>query len=331
MEEKIKVSIPKAVLDVLKKDCADFKVTKANGSPNMNAFYNILLSNFYEEFANIEEKTHDAIRAAVAIVPDYYREKVFLDTVRVFTDAARGAEGKQPSAVFAFKPSKISEKAVLYIEKILLKNESISSFYRRLFSAYAQKTKNEREKIIHKENYELLQKALRKGVKVCLALQSGDVIESASLHSVTAAKDELFNYVLCHNGKQNVTVRLASVRSVSLLPAKSEIPEDCAALFARQVACAAQYPMYASDREPIRVQLSEKGKKLFEKIYLYRPTPVSVDGDVYTFDCSANQLLYYFERFGDSALILSPKKLGIFMRNYYYFAYKKYKSLYFKD
>lgn len=86
--------------------------------------------------------------------------------------------------------------------------------------------------------------------------------------------------------------------------------------------------MYASDDEPIKVQLTEKGKKLFNKIYLYRPTPTSIDGDIYTFNCSANQLLYYFERFGDSALILSPKRLGIFMRNYYYFALKKYKSFY---
>lgn len=67
---------------------------------------------------------------------------------------------------------------------------------------------------------------------------------------------------------------------------------------------------------------------MFKKIYLYRPSPVSIEGDIYTFDCSANQLLYYFERFGDNALILSPKKLGIFMRNYYYFAYKKYRSVY---
>lgn len=94
------------------------------------------------------------------------------------------------------------------------------------------------------------------------------------------------------------------------------------------MASATQYPMYNTDNEPIKVQLTEKGKKLFEKIYLYRPTPVSIEGNIYTFNCSANQLLYYFERFGDSALILSPKRLGIVMRNYYYFAWKKYKAVY---
>ena len=328
MTEKIRVSVPEATALLLKKDCADFKVAKADGTPNMNAFINTLLISFYEEFAGAEEKMHDEIRRAVAHVPEYYRETAFLNIVKVFTHRAALPDGSARTVILSFKPIRQTEKATLYIEKILLQNESLSSFYRRLFLAYAQKTKTEREKIIHKENYLLLQKAIKKGVRSCIALQSGDVIKNASIHTVGAAKDELFNYVLIYNGRQNMTLRLATIRSVSLLPEASEIPAENAALFDRQAACAIQYPMYSSDREPIRVQLSEKGKKLFQKIYLYRPTPVQTEGDVYTFDCSANQAQYYFERFGDSAVILSPKKLGIFMRNYYYFAYKKYKERY---
>lgn len=74
-----------------------------------------------------------------------------------------------------------------------------------------------------------------------------------------------------------------------------------------------------------------KREKLFNKIYLYRPTPIKIEGDIYTFNCSANQLLYYFERFGDSAAYPIAKKLGIFIRNYYYFALKKYRSIYKSD
>ena len=331
MEEKIKITLPKSILNVLKKDCEDFKITKENGTPNMNAFINTLIVNFYETFSAREETLHEDIKNALAAVPEYYKEKAFYDVVKVFSKRSDYTESKKDSTTFSFKPTKNSEKAIFYIEHILLKSESISSFYRRMFLSYAQKTKNEREKIIHKENFELLQKAIKKELRVCLALSSGATMDNASIYSVSPAKDELFNYVLVFNDKQNATVRLASIRSVSLLSEKAIIPEKNCELFKRQVECAAQYPMYPSDDEPIRVQLTEKGKKLFQKIYLYRPTPVSIDGDIYTFNCSANQLLYYFERFGDSALILSPKKLGVFMRNYYYFALKKYKSLYKKD
>jgi hypothetical protein len=197
-----------------------------------------------------------------------------------------------------------------------------------MFLTYAQKTKNEREKIIHRENFELLQKAIQQNVQVCIQLQSGKVMNNVSVYSISASKDELFNYVLLCENKHNLTIRLASLKTVSILPATAHIPTENQILFDRQIACAPQYPMYSSDNEPIQVQLTEKGKKLFEKIYLYRPTPIKIEGDIYTFDCSANQLLYYFERFGDNALIISPKKLGIYMRNYYHFALKKYKTLY---
>lgn len=330
MDEKIKVSATKSLYELLKTDCEDFKISKPDGTPNMNAFLNLIIANFYEDFAGAEEKLRDEVRTVVEIVPDHYRETVFLNTLKILTKKQFEYEDKQ-SKVFAFKPTKNSEKAVIYIENMLLQNESLSSFYRRLFTAYAQKTKNEREKIVFKDNYNLLTKAVKKGVKVCISFTNDNVVKGASIYAISAAKEELFNYVLIYSGKQNTTIRLASIKTVSLLAEKSYIPENNAELFKRQVECAPQYPMYKTDIEPIKVQLSEKGKILFNKIYLYRPTPISIDGDIYTFNCSANQLIYYFKRFGESAIILYPKKLGIFMRNYYYYAYKKYKLLYNKD
>lgn len=328
MDEKIKISLSKNTLDVLKKDCADFKIVKENGQPNMNAFINTLIANFYEAFSAGEETLHEDIKDALSIIPDYYKDKVFHDVIKVFAKKSEYKDGKKDTATFSFKPTKVSEKALLHIQHVLLQSESLSSFYRRMFLSYTQKTKNEREKIIHKENFELLQKAIARGVQVCIQLQSDVVINHLSVYSISPAKDELFNYVLAYDTKHNTTMRLASVRTVTLLSVSSNIPDENKILFERQIACAAQYPMYNTDNELIKVQLTEKGKKLFEKIYLYRPTPVRIEGDIYTFNCSANQLLYYFERFGESALILSPKKLGLFMRNYYYFALKKYKTIY---
>lgn len=328
MDEKIKISLSKNTLSLLKKDCAEFKITKENGQPNMNAFINTLIVNFYESFSAREETLHQELRNALSAVPEYYKEQAFENILKVFAKRSDYTNDKTGTATFSFKPTKVSEKALMYVEHVLLQSESLSSFYRRMFLAYAQRTKNEREKIIHRENFEILQKAIKQGTRVCIQLQSGNVMNNISVYAISPSKDELFNYVLLCADKHNLTIRLSSLKTVSLLPTASHIPEENKLLFDRQIACAAQYPMYSTDKEPIKVQLTEKGKKLFEKIYLYRPTPVSIEGDVYTFNCSANQLLYYFERFGENALILSPKKLGIFMRNYYYFALKKYKALY---
>lgn len=327
MEEKIKISLPKSVSELLQKDCIDFKFVKENGASNMNAFINTLIANYYEEFSASEEKLHDDIDGAIACVPDFYKKSVFAEIVKIFNKRETVA-AEEKSVILSFKPTKVAEKAVEFIARIVLQDESLSSFYRRMFTAYSQKTKTEREKIIFSENYKLLLKAIKKNKKVCVTLKNGDAYEHASVFSVSPAKDELFNYVLLCCKKKNSTIRLATIKAVSLLSDAASIPDDNKTLFERQVACAAQYPMYSTDTEPIRVQLTENGKKLFNKIYLYRPTAISVDGDIYTFDCSVNQLLYYFQRFGDSALILSPERVGIRMRDYYYFALKKYRTLY---
>jgi len=330
MTEKIKISVPEKIYELLRKDAKDFRILKPSGEENLNAFINILVINFYEKFSADDESLRESIKGALSVIPEKYAKEAFFEVMNAITKREK-EENLGKSVALSFKPTKSSESVTVYIENVLLKNEAISSFYRRLFIAYSKRLKNEREKIIHKHNYELLVSGVKKGLQICISLDNGHVYNNVSVYAIEPAKDELFNYVLCFSDKKNRTLRLAKIKTVSLLAKNAEIPEESQSMFARQIAAGAQYPIYSTDNEPIRVQLSAKGRELFDKIYLYRPIPMEIDGDVYIFNCSANQVLYYFERFGSEALILSPKKLGIFMRNYYYFALKKYRSIYGKD
>lgn len=327
MTEKIKISVPERIYGLLRKDAQDFRILKPSGEENLNAFVNRLVVNYYEEFAADDEELRARVAEALSGIPEKYAKEAFPEVMKAIVKKEKeDRSGK--SVALAFKPTKSSESATVYIENVLLKNEAISSFYRRLFVSYAKRLKNDRETIIHRQNYEILSDALQKGMQVCLSLDNGHVYNDASLYAIAPSKDELFNYALFFSDKKNRTVRLAKIKTVSLLAKRAEVPEETKKIFDRQIASGAQYPIYSTDNAPIRVRLSEKGRELFERIYLYRPTPIAIEGDVYVFDCSANQVLYYFERFGAEALILSPKKLGIFMRNYYYFALKKYRSIY---
>lgn len=328
--EKIKISVPEKIYDLLRRDAKDFKILKSSGEENLNALINLLVMNFYEAFSSDDAQLRENIRGALSGLPEKYEREIFPRIMSAIQKRDKG-EDLGRSVFLSFKPTKVTEASVIYIENVLLKNESLSSFYRRMFVAYAQKTKNEREKIIHKHCYDLLVTAMKKGVQVCVSLLNGDVYNDASVFAIESARDELFNYALLFSNNKNRTVRLAKIKTVSLLTTEASIPEKERALFSRQVLLGAQYPIYSIDDEPIRVQLTPKGKGLFERIYLYRPVPISIEGDVYTFNCSAYQVLFYFQRFGAEALILSPKRQGIFMRNYYYYALKKYRTLYGKE
>ena len=328
--EKIKISVPQKIYDILRKDARDFRILKPSGEENINAFINNLVMNYYEDFAADDEDMRDSVKAALSSIPEKYVKTAFAEVMKAIGKRDKD-EDMGKSVSLSFKPTKLSEGVTLYIENVLIKNEALSSFYRRMFISYAKKLKNEREKIIHKANYDLLSNAVKKGLQVCISLDNDHIYNDVSVYEISESKDELFNYALLYSDKKNRTIRLAKIKTVSLLAKSAEIPDESKKMFERQVASGAQYPIYSTDDEPIRVQLSAKGRELFERIYLYRPIPTAIDGDIYTFECSANQVLYYFERFGAEALILSPKRLGIFMRNYYYFALKKYRSIYGTD
>lgn len=333
MEEKIKVSLSKKLLELLKKDCVDFLIFNKNNTANMNLFINTLIANYYLEFCSNEEDLHDKIRKTLEVVPKTYQESVF-DSFLKIINSKTDDKNEKNSCSLSFKPTAISQNANLYIETVISKNESISSFYRRLFTCYSIKTKNEREKIIFKQTFQQLSHAKAKEQQVIISLKNTNRPSNPrkiSIYSVASSNDELFNYLLAYTENKSITVRLAKIESVVLTPTKSFIPNDCCQNFERQIACGVQYPIYNSDKEEIKVELTKNGQELFKKIYLYRPIVTKIEGDVYTFNCSANQVLYYFQRFGDSATILSPKKLGIAMRNYHWYAFKKYKSIYNKD
>ncbi len=327
MQDKIKITLPLGIKEVLMRDCEDFRILKGDATPNMNAFINLLLVNYYEAFSAREESLCDKVREALSLLPKKTGAEIFNKLVGIVADRDSTTDDGAGTTL-AFKPTKIAARAVAYIEEVLLGSEAMSSFYRRMFISYTRKPKDERERIIHKEAYTHLLRAIEKQVNVSITIEGGVVYQNVSVYAVATAKDEIYNYALLYADSKNYTIMLSKIKMVLLLSQPSYIPSENRALFDRQIKEGAQYPIYATDNEPIVVRLTPKGVALFSKIYLYRPTPISIDGDIYTFNCSRNQALYYFERFGENALILSPRKLGIFMRNYYYFALKKYRSIY---
>ncbi len=132
MEEKIKISLSKETLELLKKDCQDFKIIKPNGDSNFNSFINLLIVNYYETFTANEESLYEAIRNTLEVIPNNYQEQVFNNVVKLFAKQNYPETYKHNNTTFSFKPTKTSEKAITYINQVILKDESISSFYRRI-------------------------------------------------------------------------------------------------------------------------------------------------------------------------------------------------------
>ena len=330
MEEKIKISIPSFTKEILLKDCANFNFYKNENTINKNLFINTLIVNHYENFSNDEKVLHDDLANVLIDSLEVYDSSV-LDKIIKVLDKRNNSKNKEDTTVsLSFKPTKLSSKTIDYINNILINNESISSYYRRLLNSYVHKPMNERELIIFKDNYDTLTNSINENLRVCIFLTNGTVYKDISIYAVSPSNDELFNYVIGVDSFNNLfTIRLNKICNVTLTNKKREISKEDIEIFKKQIKRGIQYPMSRNEQEEIIVKLNDDGKRLFKRIYLYRPTPTKIEGDLYYFDCSYQQANQYFRRFGKAAIVVAPSKLGIALKQFYKHANKEYRDIYY--
>lgn len=77
----------------------------------------------------------------------------------------------------------------------------------------------------------------------------------------------------------------------------------------------------SSDRlspDYIKISLTKEGIRIYRQIGNIRPHYTRIeDGHIYYFDCTEIQAFYYFQSFGDSAVILEPESLKLKMKHFY--------------
>ncbi len=331
MLEKIKTSIPRSVYEILVNDAKDFNILHKDNSINFNSFLNMLINNYYLSFSNSLEALNKELLKALKDLKEEFRLDVLKKIHKIYSEDSDFDSKKQESIVISFKPTKLTLRACLYIENVLKQNESLASYYRRMLISYTKKIKNEREKIIFKDNYNLLVKSINEKVKACLVLTSQVKYNPASIFTIAANKDEFYNYILLEANNNTYTIRLSNINEVILLNDKAEFNKDSLTIFNKQIKYGLQYPVSKKEDNPVVVKLTKKGIKLFNNLYLYRPIPDKIEEDIYTFNAPYAQILQYFKRFGDDALIISPACLTNTMANFYYFANKTYKKLRTKE
>ncbi|MGI6714201.1 MAG: hypothetical protein ACOX3K_04085 [Bacilli bacterium] len=60
-------------------------------------------------------------------------------------------------------------------------------------------------------------------------------------------------------------------------------------------------------------------------MYVYLPVVEKIEGNLYYFNCSYEAILHYFKRFGNEAIIISPKVLYRRMMSFYFIASRAYR------
>lgn len=81
---------------------------------------------------------------------------------------------------------------------------------------------------------------------------------------------------------------------------------------------------YGKNESEVRIQLSRKGMELFKKMYVHRPIPLRIENNDYFFECSYNQIIQYFARFGKEAYVVYPQSVRDSLRAFHADAVARY-------
>lgn len=328
MTEKIKINVTKETADILIKDAESFEFYKKDGRTlNKNALYTRIIVNYHDSFRAKEAELFEYLKRKLA-----KRASSGQDTEALCYEIAAHINKRESvrsrekfDCALSIKPTKESDPVIAYTEEYLLKGATLSEYFRNMFSSYASLPQDEREKIVFMPQYSAIMQAIgqKKKIFVTTSSENGGRKHELSPYALTDSKEELHVYLLSCNNANCLPMRLSRIQSVTILQENAVFSPEQKATFAKMLAYGPQF-RYGKNESEVRIQLSRKGMELFKKMYVHRPIPLRIENNDYFFECSYNQIIQYFARFGKEAYVVYPQSVRDSLRAFHADAVARY-------
>lgn len=227
----------------------------------------------------------------------------------------------------SLKPTNKTESLIRRIRSDIISVDYVSRYLARMLVSYSEKPFSQRERIIFKDNYDMLVSCCKKSQPVYFVMAGKpDIVHDVVPYMVVTGPEEMYNYLLCqaedeltHQPKAQA-YRLNRIRGLNRSTKAATLQDG---VKQRLEVMRKQGPQYAiNDDTEVCVRLTSKGRGMYNKIYFGRPAYMreenKPDGCYQYYQCSHNQLELYFRRFGAEAEIISPEslrdKIAVFYR-----------------
>lgn len=318
--ERIDIYVPAEVGFVLENDAELFEIFKPKEiSINKNRYINLLIKGYFNDYYREYQDSSKMIFEMLAgsKMPDSEKKKVARNIVQEIVMPVYARKDGQNKVKISLKPINATENIIEKIRIEVGSDGSISKYIARMLSCYAQKPVYERERIIFKENYDFLLAACNnKHVVSFSTIWDKTKLHDVIPYDIVIGREEMFNYLLCGEIQADgiiapMTYRLNRITGLDHSNKTGFLtPTVCEYLNKTRIAG----PQYViSQMIESCVKLTTNGEKLYRRIYYGRPQYVRCEKNsnesLYYFNCSLNQLLLYFRRFGEDAVIVSPNEL----------------------
>ncbi len=313
MEEKIKINISPMTMEILSNDMEKFSFSK-NNKLQQNAFLNILINNYYQEFIKTKENQINLIEN---VLRDCDKDSKSLAALIAEKLAKNDTKDLKPfSVTLNFKPSHIASSAIEYVCYYCLKDYSLSEFLRMLLVSYTRLHPLVREKIIFKDFVENINKSINKGVNIIYRLKENSSLKQGRPIVMVNSKEELFNYVILKKDDAIISVKLSNFKYINLIKEHYDLNKKDLDIVEKMQTNNPSF-LYQGNEEEIHVKLTYEGEKMYLSHYIHRPPYLRKENGNYYFNCSYFQAYIYFQRFGKEAIIISPKSLQKKLLSFY--------------
>jgi hypothetical protein len=302
---------------------------------NLSGFLNKIISNFYDfslvSINNMMTKRKEKILLALSnpsaiSIEENQKSKLLEILLKVELNETL-------EQIKAIKKSSGRKFRINKENKLLLEELAVSRFFdndlglylRGLFEDYAKKSSAEREAIYFFEIIAPIKEAISLEKRITIKLSNQQKFQ---IRPFAIVSDQLsyFNYLvgLSHNEKSVMSFRISRINKVKISYSLSgKITKD-SVLNIEKILLKKGVQFLVSNTILTKIRLTPRGIEKYKNQLHLRPNYIEIKGDEYTFDCSENQILFYFSKFGKDCEILSPKELREKFKNDYFEAYKTY-------
>lgn len=321
---KVKVNLPKEIYTTICNDMDSFEFKKENGSINKNKFINQLLESYYEEFLLQEEELEKRIRSILKVNKNSSVDNLIS---LINTSEIKKSEQNYDYSI-QFLISKNNEKIYQIIEKYYLRERSISQYFREMLISYCSHSQWQRERYLFKKNSELILTAIKEKKKIIFSGIKGETIIIDPYKLITT-KEELYNYLIGYvdtkkSGRMLISRKLYKITEIHLTNETFTFTDKELNHLDNTLEHGAQFPINEDSLSIL--ELTPEGEKNYHNFYLNRPSYFKKEGNKYYFNCSYNQIEFYFFRFGEQVKIISPSHLQRKFKRKYYAALNNYKK-----
>ena len=188
--------------------------------------------------------------------------------------------------------------------------ETEAEYWRNIIFTYINNLRYKREEILFEKIFRKIKEGMESKRKIKIKYHK--YIRLVSPYFVKVADDENRSYLVCYCEKNNDyrNYRVSEIEEVWFTNENIEIKDK---KYIDDVY--KNFDPFLSYKNMVKVEFSEKGVELYEKVLTNRPRLLNKKDGIYTFECDNKLALVYFAQFFSHVKILEPIELQEKLKN----------------